>query len=156
VHYPSPRIPLPFFVITFFSKSDTAGILLVKEKNRTQFGPLENASLCNWTENNSIIVTSSVADTKVPAVAHLYLYCPTPVDGKRSSFQNDSLKNSPGDDNVLASRLLTCCLLSMEVMNYFIYGFNVLDDDDDNDINNVIFMRSKSIFRNASTIPVEF
>jgi hypothetical protein len=43
----------------------------------------------------------------------------------------------------------------MEVMNYFIYGFNVLDDDN-NDINNVIFMRSKPIFRNASTIPVEF
>jgi hypothetical protein len=69
VYYPSPLITLPFFVTTFFSKSDTAEILLVKEKNRTQFGPLENASLGHWTENNSIIVTSSVADTKVPAVA---------------------------------------------------------------------------------------
>jgi len=36
----------------------------------------------------------------------------------------------------------------------FIYGFNVLDDDDDT--NNVIFTRSKSIARNASTVPVKF
>jgi hypothetical protein len=40
----------------------------------------------------------------------------------------------------------------------FIYGFNVLDDDDDDDYdtNNVIFTRSKSIAKNASTVPVKF
>jgi hypothetical protein len=38
----------------------------------------------------------------------------------------------------------------------FSYGFNVLDDDEDDDTNNVIFTRSKSIVRNPSTVPVKF